>query len=91
MKKFKRNVDEFAIKYILEEFLSSLKYDTKMIIYYKISGRGDIKLFTNRPGILVGRKGENINMIKERFINEANIRDTKIYEMKNIVSNCDIY
>lgn len=91
MKKFTRIVDEFKIKEILEEFLSSLKYDTKMIIYYKISGRGDVRLFTNHPGLLIGRQGETINNIKERFTNEANVRNTLIYEMKRVVSNCGIY
>ena len=88
-KLFKRNVDEYRVKRILKQFVKSCS-NTKIVIYFEITGRGVVKLYTNRPGILIGRGGKDINAIKESLKKECNAKDVKLYEMRTIVSNCGV-
>ena len=87
---FKRNVNEFKIKVILNEFIKPY-INGELIIHFEITRRGVIEIYTNRPGILIGKAGKDIDMLTKRFKEECNAKDVKIYEMKNVVSNCGIY
>ena len=87
---FKRKVNEYMVRDILYQFVNSVTV-CKMIIYYEISRSGVIKLYTNRPGILVGKGGETIYAIKDEMISKANVKDVKIIEMKRFVSNFNEY
>ena len=86
---FRRKVNDFQIKCILKEFIKSNQ--SKIVIHVEITNRGVVKLYTNRPGYIIGRAGKDIKMLTNRFKNECNAKDVKIFEMKNIVSNCGIY
>lgn len=86
---FKRKINEYRIKDILREFIKHC--NSKIVIHYEVTYRGVVKIYTNRPGIIIGRAGKDIKMLTERFKNECNVKDVKLYEMKNIVSNCGIY
>ena len=86
---FKRTVNDFQIKCILKEFIKPIQ--SKIVIHVEITNKGVIKLYTNRPGYLIGKAGKDIKMLTNRFKNECNAKDVKLYEMKNIVSNCGIY
>ena len=86
---FKRKVNEYEIKDILREFIKCCS--SKIIIHYEVTHSGVVKIYTNRPGIIIGRAGKDIKMLTERFKNECNAKDVKIYEMKNVVSNCGVY
>lgn len=85
----RRKVNDFQIKCILKEFIKPIQ--SKIVIHFEITNRGVIKLYTNRPGYIIGKAGENIKMLTNRFKNECNVKDVKLYEIKNIVSNCGIY
>ena len=67
---FKRKVNEFMIRDILFQFVNSITH-CKVLIYYKISRRGVVKLYTNRPGIIIGRNGQDINTIRDEMISKA--------------------
>ena len=86
---FKRTVNDFQIKCILKEFIKPIQ--SKIVIKVEITKKGVIKLYTNRPGLIIGKGGKDINMLIKRFREECNAKDVKLYEMKNIVSNCGIY
>ena len=86
---FKRTVNDFQIKCILKEFIKPIQ--SKIVIHVEITNRSVIKLYTNRPGLIIGKGGKDINMLTKRFTEECNAKDVKLYEMKNIVSNCGIY
>ena len=86
---FKRTVNDFQIKCILKEFIKPIQ--SKIVIHVEITNRGVIKLYTNRPGLIIGKGGKDINMLTKRFTEECNAKDVKIFEMKNLVSNCGIY
>ena len=86
---FKRKVNDFNIVYILKQFIN--KCESKIVIHYEITNRGVVKLYTNKPGIIIGRHGKDIKMLTERFKKECNAKDVKVYEMKNIVSNCGLF
>ena len=89
MQLLKRNVDDFQIGYILREFIKPIK--TNIIIHFEITNKGVVNLYSNRPGILIGSCGNNISLIKHRLQKECNAKDVKIFEMRNLVSNCGIY
>ena len=86
---FKRKVNDFQIKCILIDFIKPIQ--SKIVIYFEITNRGVIKLYTNRPGYLIGKAGKDIKMLTNRLKNECNAKDVKIFEIKNLVSNCGIY
>ena len=86
---FKRTVNDFQIKCILKEFIKPIQ--SKIVIHVEITNRGVIKLYTNKPGLIIGKGGKDINMLTKRFTEECNAKDVKIFEMKSLVSNCGIY
>lgn len=86
---FRRKVDKLKIKWILNDFIEHIK--SEIIIHIVVTNRGVVKLYTNSPGTLIGKAGEDINMLTKRFKEECNAKDVKIYEMKYIASNCSIY
>ena len=86
---FKRTVNDFQIKCILKEFIKPIQ--SKIVIHFEITNRGVIKLYANRPGLIIGKGGKDINMLTKRFMEECNAKDVKIIKMKNIISNCGIY
>ena len=52
-------------KDILKEFIKPCS--SKIIIHYEVTHRGIVKIYTNRPGIIIGRAGKDIKMLIERF------------------------
>ena len=86
---FKRKVNEYAITSILRQHLKSIS--PKMTIHFTVTYTGIVKLYTNRPGILIGKHGTNIKMLTEKIKKECNAKDVKVYEMKHIISNEGIY
>lgn len=90
---FRREVDRFAIKDYLYQHLKSFikNSDTGIIIHYDVTKRGVVNLYTNRPGIIIGKGGKTIDEITLILKNKCNVKDVRVYEMKNIISNCGIY
>lgn len=90
---FRRKVDRFAIEDYLYQYLKSFidNGDTKLIIHYDVTKRGVVNLYTNRPGIIIGKGGETIDEITLILKNKCNVKDVRVYEMKHIISNCGIY
>lgn len=88
-KLFRRKVSEYTLTYTLKEFIKNC--NSKIIIHCEITRRGVVKLYTNRPGIIIGKGGKDINELKRELKISANIKDIKIYEMKNVASNCGFY
>ena len=77
---FKRKVNVFQIEYILKEFIKPIQ--SKIVIHFEITNKGVIKLYKNRPGYIIGKAGEDIKMLTNRFKNECNAKDVKLYEIK---------
>lgn len=87
---FKREVKRYQVESILKDFVKNFNA-SKMIIHFETTKRGTVKIYTNRPGLLIGKAGKDIDMLTERFKEDCNAKNVKLYEMKNIVSNCGIY
>ena len=86
---FKINVDEYRIRDILNDFIKPI--ETNIFIHYEVNNKRVVKLYTNRPGLIIGKAGKDINMLTEKLKTECNVKDVKLYEMKYIVTNCGIY
>ena len=67
------------------------KSSVSRIVIERTLKRITITVCTNRPGLIIGKGGKDINMLTKRFTEECNAKDVKIFEMKNLVSNCGIY
>lgn len=89
---FKRKVKDFEIKGILRDFIKLLEStSTKIIIHFEVTKRGVVNIYTNKPGLIIGKAGKDIKMLTKRFKEECNAKDVKLYEMKNVISNFGIY
>lgn len=85
----KKMINEYNIEIILNEFIKNIK--TPIIIIYKINRFNILNLYSNRPGVLIGPAGRNINYLKSEIQKITPIKKIKIYEIKNIINNCNIY
>ena len=87
-KKKKVNVDKYLIQYELQRFINEC--NAKIIISIEVEDNGTVILHTNRPGILIGPAGRDINMLRETF-KQYGATEVLLKEMKHIASNCGIY
>ena len=85
----KKMINEYNIEIILNEFIKNIK--TPIIIIYKINRFNILNLYSNRPGVLIGPAGRDINYLKSKIQKITPIKKIKIYEIKNIINNCNIY
>lgn len=85
----KQIIDEYNIQRILNEFIENIK--TPIIILYKINKNNILNLYSNRPGVLIGPAGRDINYLTSEIQKITPIKEIKIYEIKNIINNCNIY
>ena len=91
MEQFKRNetrVDVYGVKSILRRFVKSIEAPT--VIAYEITDSSIVNLYSNRPGVIIGLHGKNIDNIKTEMQETCNVKDVKVFEIRNIVSNCII-
>ena len=88
----KYSIDNYDIVRVLYDFVNQFNtcHDRKIIILYKITAFRTLKLYSNRPGSLIGPGGININHIKSE-LKDKGIKDVKVYEIKHVISNCNIY
>lgn len=86
---FRHKVSEYNLCCILKDFIKNC--NSKIVIHCEITRRGVVKLYTNKPGLVIGKGGKDIDELKFKLKISANVKNVKLYEMKNTVSNCGIY
>ena len=85
----KKKINEYEVTHILYNFLVENQIKNNICITFEISKRGIVSIKTNKLGLLIGKQGEDIERIRNEMKEKANVRDVKIYEMRNFIS-CDI-
>ena len=75
----KKSYIEFYLKEILENFLEDI-YD--VVIYFEVIKNRKIKIYTNRPGIIIGKGGIDINNLKTEIYEKTKIKNVELIEMK---------
>lgn len=68
---------------ILCDSLRNCKYD--LFIEYEIMSDNTVILRCDHPGIIVGKLGSTIELIRYRLRNETAFNDVKIREIRNYV------
>lgn len=79
----RREVDEWEVSRILYDFLYPTSLSLKMIICYEISRKGDVIIRSNRPGVIIGVGGKNIEQLTYDLQTKANVRKVKLFELRN--------
>lgn len=90
----KKKIDKWEVGHILYNFLVEHQITNNICITYEISKRGIVNIKTNKPGLLIGRRGVDIDNIRKEMKERANVKDIKLYEMKHFVTcnlNGDVY
>lgn len=90
----RRKVDEWEVAHILYDFLVENNFKSDIYISYEISKRGIVNIKTNKPGLLIGRRGIDIDNIRKEMKEKANIKDIKLNEMRRFVTcnlNGEVY
>lgn len=90
----RRKVDEWEVAHILHDFLIENNLKSDIYISYEISKRGIVNIKTNKPGLLIGRRGIDIDNIRKEMKEKANVKDIKLNEMRHFVTcnlNGDVY
>ena len=84
----KKKIDEWEVGLILHNFLVEHHIKSDIYITFEISKRGIVSIKTNKPGLLIGKQGVDIERIRNEMKEKANVKDVKIYEMRHFVM-CD--
>ena len=90
----KKKIDEWEVAHILYNFLLESHIKSDMYVSFEISKRGIVNIKTNKPGLLIGRQGVDIERIRNEMKEKAKVKDVKIYEMRHFVicnTNGDVY
>ena len=83
-KKKKVNVQALTIQSIVEKFISTIK--CKIMVYIEIKNNGEVILHTNRPGVLIGPEGRDIELL-ERLIKKYGATKVTVKEIYYVASN----
>ena len=90
----RRKVDEWEVAHILHDFLIENNFKNDIYISYEISKSGIVNIKTNKPGLLIGRRGVDIDNIRKEMKEKANVKDINLNEMRCFVTcnlNGDVY
>lgn len=75
---------------ILREFLSQRPCAMRMIITFEINKRGDVKIYSNYPGRLLGKYGVDWDLLVAQLKVYANARSVKLFPLYNyLISDKD--
>ena len=81
---FKRpEVFNCDVDQILREFLSQRPCNLKMIIIFDVTKRGDVRIYSNYPGRLLGRYGADWDTLVSKLKVYAHARSVKLFSIDN--------
>lgn len=81
----RRKVDEWEVSNVIYEFVADLELYSNMLVLYEVSRSGDVIIRTNRPGLLIGRCGIDIERLKYKLQTQANVRRVILKEVHNYI------
>ena len=87
---FKNDIVIFTVHMILKDLFDEFKEASKTFATFKITKTRVLKIYSNNPGLMIGRAGERINRYKKRLKEEANVKKVDLYECRDFVSNFGI-
>ena len=86
--KRKRNIDKWSIQELIQNFINNI--NCKITVYIEFKDNGDVILHSNRPGILIGPKGRDIETLKNE-IRKYGGKKVTLKEMMYIADNKGLY
>ena len=89
-KKRYKNDEEFKVYQILKDWFAEFTTYGKTFVTFEITTKGVLNLYSNHPGVMIGKAGERIDRYTKRLKEEVGIKKVNIYEHRNIVSNFGI-
>lgn len=85
-KKEEHYCDMMIIEKELKKFVSDCQ--TPFIICCDLDKRKILRLLTNRPGLLIGKQGQDLKLLKETLIKKGvSIKKIRVYEAKHMITN----
>ena len=83
--------EEFKVYQILKDWFDEFNPTYgRTFATFEITKKRILHIYSNHPGIMIGKAGERIDRYKKRFKEELGIKEIKIYEHRNIISNFGI-
>ena len=84
IKMYKRKVNEYKIGEIITKFVRELNVEN-MIVYWEITKYGYVKIHSNKPGIIIGKHGTDINRLSDLMKKYCNVKEVNVYEMRHYI------
>lgn len=86
--KSKKTVDEFKVYEIIKDWFNEFKTkNSRALITFEVDKKRNLFIRTNYPGCMIGRAGERINRYIERLKVEANVKEVKLIEIRNLIGD----
>ena len=82
--------EEFKVYTILKDWFAEFSTYGKTFVTFEITNKRVLNIYSNHPGVMIGKAGERIDRYKQRFKEELKIKKVNLYEHRNIVSNFGI-
>lgn len=82
--------DDFKVYKILKDWFAEFTTYGKTFVTFEITSKKVLNIYSNNPGVMVGKAGERIDRYKKRLKEELGIKKVNLYEHRNVVSNFGI-
>ena len=82
--------EEFKTYLIIRDWIAEFTTYGKTFVTFEITKKGVLNIYSNHPGVMIGKAGERIDRYEKRLIEEVGVKKVNIYEHRNIVSNFGI-
>jgi ribosomal protein S3 len=82
--------EEFKVYQILRDWLEEFNIYGKTFATFELTKKGVLNIYSNYPGVMIGKAGERIDRYEKRLKEEIGIKKVKLYEHKNFVTNFGI-
>ena len=79
--------EEFKVHMILKDWLEEFTTYGKTFVTFEITTKGVLNLYSNHPGVMIGKAGERIDRYKKRLKEEANVKKVKLIEIRNLIGD----
>lgn len=79
--------EEFKVYQILRDWLEEFNTYGKTFATFELTKKGVLNIYSNYPGLMIGKAGERIDRYKKRLKEETSIKKVNLYEHKNVVTN----
>jgi ribosomal protein S3 len=89
-KKRNKSDKEFQVYKILKDWFAEFTTYGKTFVTFELTKKEVLNIYSNHPGVMIGKAGERIDRYKKRLKEEVGIKKVNLYEHRNVVSNFGI-